>query len=153
MTNYALSANIREGKLQQIPNFIQMGRKEGMCSLNDSLLELLAKDLVDAAGGVPQGGRQGRASEAHGRVAELPFAQGHTVDGRRFTPGRRTVERARQRKWESLTAVFVGCRPGRRVTRTGIDPGGVDKRTGFALVGAVCNRDWSRSKIAPTKIL
>jgi twitching motility protein PilT len=49
MTNYALSANIREGKLQQIPNFIQMGRKEGMCSLNDSLLELLAKDLVEPA--------------------------------------------------------------------------------------------------------
>lgn len=49
MGSYALSANIREGKLQQIPNFIQMGRKEGMCSLNDSLLELLAKDLIEPA--------------------------------------------------------------------------------------------------------
>jgi len=48
MSSYALAANIREGKLQQIPNFIQMGRKDGMCSLNDSLLELLAKDLVEA---------------------------------------------------------------------------------------------------------
>jgi twitching motility protein PilT len=47
MGSYALSANIREGKLQQIPNFIQMGRKEGMCSLNDSLLELLAKDIIE----------------------------------------------------------------------------------------------------------
>jgi twitching motility protein PilT len=47
MGSYALSANIREGKLQQIPNSIQMGRKEGMCSLNDSLLELLAKDLIE----------------------------------------------------------------------------------------------------------
>jgi twitching motility protein PilT len=47
MGSYALSANIREGKLQQIPNFIQMGRKEGMCSLNDSLLELLARDIID----------------------------------------------------------------------------------------------------------
>jgi len=45
--SYALSANIREGKLQQIPNFIQMGRKEGMCSLNDSLLELVSKDIVE----------------------------------------------------------------------------------------------------------
>ena len=44
-----MSANIREGKLQQIPNFIQMGRKEGMCSLNDSLLELLAKDIIEPA--------------------------------------------------------------------------------------------------------
>ena len=49
MGSYALSANIREGKLQQIPNFIQMGRKEGMCSLNDSLLELLAKDIIEPA--------------------------------------------------------------------------------------------------------
>jgi twitching motility protein PilT len=49
MGSYALSANIREGKLQQIPNFIQMGRKEGMCSLNDSLLDLVAKDIVEPA--------------------------------------------------------------------------------------------------------
>ena len=47
MNNYALAANIREGKLQQIPSFIQMGRKEGMCSLNDSLLDLLSKDLIE----------------------------------------------------------------------------------------------------------
>jgi hypothetical protein len=26
-----------------------MGRKEGMCSLNDSLLELLAKDIIEPA--------------------------------------------------------------------------------------------------------
>lgn len=49
MGSYALSANIREGKLQQIPSFIQMGRKEGMCSLNDSLLELLARNLIEPA--------------------------------------------------------------------------------------------------------
>jgi twitching motility protein PilT len=49
MGSYALSANIREGKLQQIPNFIQMGRKEGMCSLNDSLLELVARDVIEPA--------------------------------------------------------------------------------------------------------
>jgi len=49
MGSYALSANIREGKLQQIPNFIQMGRKEGMCSLNDSLLELLARGAIEPA--------------------------------------------------------------------------------------------------------
>jgi twitching motility protein PilT len=49
MSNYALAANIREGKLQQIPSFIQMGRKEGMCSLNDSLLDLLAKGIIEPA--------------------------------------------------------------------------------------------------------
>jgi twitching motility protein PilT len=47
MGSYALSASIREGKLQQIPNSIQTGRKEGMCSLNDSLLELLARDVIE----------------------------------------------------------------------------------------------------------
>jgi twitching motility protein PilT len=47
MGSYALSASIREGKLQQIPNSIQTGRKEGMCSLNDSLLELMARDLIE----------------------------------------------------------------------------------------------------------
>jgi len=47
MGSFALSASIREGKLQQIPNSIQMGRKEGMCSLNDSLLELLARDVIE----------------------------------------------------------------------------------------------------------
>ena len=49
MGSYALSANIREGKLQQIPSFIQMGRKEGMCSLNDSLLDLLARNVIEPA--------------------------------------------------------------------------------------------------------
>ncbi len=47
MGSFALSASIREGKLQQIPNSIQMGRKEGMCSLNDSLLELLARNVIE----------------------------------------------------------------------------------------------------------
>jgi twitching motility protein PilT len=45
--SYALSANIREGKIHQIAMAIQTGRKEGMCFLNDSLLELLVKDVID----------------------------------------------------------------------------------------------------------
>ena len=49
MGSFALSASIREGKLQQIPNSIQMGRKEGMCSLNDSLLELLTRNVIEPA--------------------------------------------------------------------------------------------------------
>ena len=55
MGSYALAANIREGKLQQIPNFIQMGRKEGMCSLNDSLLELSLERNVKNPRGVSNG--------------------------------------------------------------------------------------------------
>jgi twitching motility protein PilT len=48
MGSHALGANIREGKIHQIPMLIQTGRKEGMCSLNDSLLDLLAKEIVEA---------------------------------------------------------------------------------------------------------
>jgi len=47
MGSYALSANIREGKLSQIPLLIQTGKKEGMCSLNDSLLDLLSRDVIE----------------------------------------------------------------------------------------------------------
>ncbi len=48
MGSHALSANIREGKIHQIPMLMQGGRKEGMCTLNDSLLEYLSKDIVTA---------------------------------------------------------------------------------------------------------
>jgi twitching motility protein PilT len=47
MGSHALGANIREGKIHQIPMLIQTGRKEGMCALNDSLLDLLQKNLID----------------------------------------------------------------------------------------------------------
>ncbi|MCC7518301.1 MAG: type IV pilus twitching motility protein PilT [Verrucomicrobiae bacterium] len=47
MGSHALGANIREGKIHQIPMLIQTGRKEGMCALNDSLLDLLQKGLID----------------------------------------------------------------------------------------------------------
>jgi twitching motility protein PilT len=46
MGTHALGANIREGKIHQVPMIIQTGKKEGMCTLNDSLLDLLAKDIV-----------------------------------------------------------------------------------------------------------
>ncbi|NUN92496.1 MAG: type IV pilus twitching motility protein PilT [Verrucomicrobiae bacterium] len=48
MGSHALGANIREGKIHQIPMLIQTGRKEGMCALNDSLLDLLQRGLIDA---------------------------------------------------------------------------------------------------------
>ncbi len=49
MGSHALGANIREGKIHQIPMLIQTGRKEGMCALNDSLLDLVSKNVVEAA--------------------------------------------------------------------------------------------------------
>lgn len=48
MGSHALGANIREGKIHQIPMLMQTGRKEGMCSLNDSLLDYLGKDVIEA---------------------------------------------------------------------------------------------------------
>lgn len=47
MGSHALSANIREGKIHQIPLLIQTGKAQGMCALNDSLLQLLAADIID----------------------------------------------------------------------------------------------------------
>jgi len=47
MGSHALGANIREGKIHQIPMIIQTGRQQGMCSLNDSLLDYLAKDVIE----------------------------------------------------------------------------------------------------------
>ncbi len=47
MSSAALGAYIREAKIHQIPMLIQTGRKEGMCALNDTLLDYVARDLVD----------------------------------------------------------------------------------------------------------
>ncbi len=46
-SSYAISANIREGKIQHIPMAIQTGRKDGMCFLNDSLLDLVGRSVID----------------------------------------------------------------------------------------------------------
>ncbi len=47
LSSAALSAYIREGKIQQIPMLIQTGRKEGMCSLNDALLDYVSKGVIE----------------------------------------------------------------------------------------------------------
>ncbi|HEY3324423.1 MAG TPA: PilT/PilU family type 4a pilus ATPase [Planctomycetota bacterium] len=44
----AMSALIREAKTYQIPSQMSIGRKLGMVSLNDSLVELVKKDFVSA---------------------------------------------------------------------------------------------------------
>jgi twitching motility protein PilT len=43
----AMSALIREGKTFQIPSVMQTGKKFGMCTLNDSLLDLVRRKTVD----------------------------------------------------------------------------------------------------------
>jgi twitching motility protein PilT len=40
---------IREAKVFQIPSIMQTGRKYGMCLMNDSLLDLVKRNLVDPA--------------------------------------------------------------------------------------------------------
>ena len=46
LTNGAISNLIREGKTFQIPSMMQVGRAQGMVSLNDALAELVKKGLV-----------------------------------------------------------------------------------------------------------
>jgi len=46
--NTAVSNLIREGKTFQIPSLMQTQRQLGMRTLNDSLLELVTKKLVEA---------------------------------------------------------------------------------------------------------
>ena len=49
IVNHAIAANIREGKTHQIPSLMQMNGKLGCRLLNDALLELCQKRLVDPA--------------------------------------------------------------------------------------------------------
>jgi len=48
LTTPAISNLIREGKTFQIPSIIQTSKKLGMLTLNDALLELAEKKLIDA---------------------------------------------------------------------------------------------------------
>ena len=48
LPNHAVSNLIREGKTYQIPTIMQTSKKIGMVTLNDALLDLVEKDLVDA---------------------------------------------------------------------------------------------------------
>ena len=43
-----IAANIRDGKTHQVESMMQMGKKEGNRLLNDSLQELVRKDIVEA---------------------------------------------------------------------------------------------------------
>jgi len=47
LVNHAISNLIREGKTFQIPSIMQTSKSKGMCTLNDSLLELVKKGLVE----------------------------------------------------------------------------------------------------------
>jgi len=43
----SVSALVREGKTFQIPSVMQTGKKYGMCTLNDSLMDLVRRKIVD----------------------------------------------------------------------------------------------------------
>ncbi|HYW51606.1 MAG TPA: PilT/PilU family type 4a pilus ATPase, partial [Gemmatimonadaceae bacterium] len=47
LTNTAISNLIREGKTFQIPTIMQTSKKLGMVTMNDALLDLVEKDLVE----------------------------------------------------------------------------------------------------------
>ena len=48
LTNSAISNLIREGKTFQIPSMMQVGRAQGMVSLNEALVDLVRKGLITA---------------------------------------------------------------------------------------------------------
>jgi twitching motility protein PilT len=64
----AVSNLIREGKTFQLPSLLQVGKKDGMVSLNDALMELVAKKLVAPeeayAKAVDKGGLEGQLKRA-----------------------------------------------------------------------------------------
>ena len=47
LANSAISNNIREGKTFQLSSAMQTGKKQGMCTMNDSLLQLVVDGKVD----------------------------------------------------------------------------------------------------------
>ena len=47
IVNSAISNLIREGKTFQIPSMMQVGKAQGMQTLNDALVELVKKKLVE----------------------------------------------------------------------------------------------------------
>jgi len=47
LVNHAVAANIREGKTHQINMAISTGKRQGMAALQDSLMELVIKKIVD----------------------------------------------------------------------------------------------------------
>ena len=47
LINSAISNLIREGKTFQIPSMMQVGRAQGMVALNDALMEMVTKKLVE----------------------------------------------------------------------------------------------------------
>ena len=68
--NSAVSNLIRERKTFQLFSLMQTGRAQGMVTLNDSLMDLIRRKVVDPARGLREGGQQGR-------VQEPPPARGH----------------------------------------------------------------------------
>lgn len=46
VVNHAIANLIRENKVYQIPNIIQMNRKEGMITMNDALIELVESNEI-----------------------------------------------------------------------------------------------------------
>ncbi len=46
-SNFAISAHIREGKTHQIPSTMQIGARQGMRQMNDSLLEHILSQTID----------------------------------------------------------------------------------------------------------
>ena len=74
LTTRAVSNLIREGKTFQLPSIIQTNRERGMLTLNDSLLDLVHRALVEPEEAYRKStDKDGIASALKARGHELPF--------------------------------------------------------------------------------
>ena len=74
LTTRAVSNLIREGKTFQLPSIIQTNRERGMLTLNDSLLDLVHRELVEPEEAYRKStDKDGIANALKARGHELPF--------------------------------------------------------------------------------
>ncbi|MGE0708774.1 MAG: type IV pilus twitching motility protein PilT [Planctomycetota bacterium] len=74
LCNAAVSSNIREGKTHQIPLAMQTGRKLGMVSLNDALLDLVKDGVVAADEAYAKAVEKGSIEKEFERL-KIPFVK------------------------------------------------------------------------------
>jgi len=72
LVNNAVSSNIREGKTHQIPLAMTTGRRQGMVSLNDALLDLVKADVVSAEEAYAKAVEKGALEKEFERL-RMPF--------------------------------------------------------------------------------
>lgn len=78
----AISNLVREGKTFQIPSIMQTGKKQGMVLLNDALLDLVKRGIVEPSEALAKAiDRNGLLSQLRGAGIQVPDAPAATPGG------------------------------------------------------------------------